>query len=100
MVSIFDYEVASAERDRFEQVYGPDGEWAEFFRTSDQYLGTELLRSERDPSRYLVVDRWVSVAAYQGFLDANRAEYDRRSRATRPLFRRESAIGRFVPAAG
>ena len=95
MVIVFEYEVEPTERDRFEQVYGRDGEWAAFFRGGDGYLGSELYRSEQDPSRYLVIDRWASADAYEAFLEANRAEYDRRSRATEAVYRSESVVGRF-----
>jgi heme-degrading monooxygenase HmoA len=98
MVSIFEYEVDHAARDRFEEVYGSDGEWAAFFRTRDEYLGTELHRSEQDRSRYLVIDYWTSAEAYLSFLEENRSEYEGRSRASRALYRNEWAIGRFVPA--
>lgn len=95
MVIVFEYEVAPAERDRFEQVYARDGEWATFFRGGDGYLGSELYRSQHDPARYLVTDRWASTEAYEAFLEANRSEYERRSRATEALYRSESRIGRF-----
>ena len=100
MVSIFEYEVEPAGRDRFERAYGPEGEWAAFFRTGDGYLGTELHRSEGDPARYLVIDRWFSADAYSAFLDEHRSEYDDRSRATATLYRREIVVGRFTPTAG
>jgi heme-degrading monooxygenase HmoA len=95
VVIVFEYEVDPSARDRFEEVYGSDGEWAAFFRGGEGYLGTELLRSEQDESRYLVVDRWASSEAYEAFLEANGPEYERRSRATEPLYRRESIVGRF-----
>ena len=100
MVSIFEYEVEPAGRERFERAYGPDGEWAAFFRTGDGYLGTELHRSEGDPARYLVLDRWTSAEAYSAFLDEHRSEYDDRSRATAALYRREIVVGRFTPTTG
>ena len=42
------------------------------------YVGTELLRDVEHPSRYLVVDRWESAAAYDAFVSENREEYMRR----------------------
>ena len=62
----------------FEQVYGPAGEWAAFFRRGAGYVGTELLRDLEIPGRYVVVDRWESPEAYRAFVDANREEYMRR----------------------
>jgi quinol monooxygenase YgiN len=99
MLIVFAYEVEPAERRRFARVYGRDGEWAAFFRADAGYLGTELHRAEEDPSRYLVIDHWASPAAYAAFLERNRDEYDRRSRATGALYRRETFVGRFLPEA-
>ena len=62
----------------FERVYGPEGEWAEFFRRGRGYVGTELLRDIENPGRYLVVDRWESRDAYQEFVRLHRDEYVRR----------------------
>ena len=39
---VFSYEVREAAE--FERVYGPSGEWAEFFRQGRGFIGTELLR--------------------------------------------------------
>jgi hypothetical protein len=47
--------------------------------------------------RFLVIDRWASSEAYVDFLEGHRAEYERRNRATRRLYRQESVIGRFEP---
>jgi heme-degrading monooxygenase HmoA len=77
----------------FAAVYGPDGEWARFFRGGTGYLGTELWRGA--DGRYLLVDRWTSDAAYIAFLAAHEDEYRSRSRATEGLYRRETALGRF-----
>ena len=73
---VFSYDVHDVEQ--FERVYGPEGEWARFFRTGRGYIGTELLRDVEIPARYLVVDRWQSRDAYNDFVDANRDEYMRR----------------------
>jgi heme-degrading monooxygenase HmoA len=91
-VSVFAYEVEPEGRAAFEAVYGPDGEWARFFRDGDGYLGTELLR--RDGS-YLLLDRWRSEAAYDAFLAAAGDEYARRNEAAKRLWRVEQVIGRF-----
>ena len=71
---MFSYEVV---RDPagFERVYGPDGEWAEFFRQGRGYIGTELLRDVEASGRYLVVDRWESADAYNAFIAERREEY-------------------------
>ena len=72
----FSYE--ARDHAEFEREYGPEGEWAGFFRRGDGYIGTELLRDVENRGRYLVVDRWDSREAYQQFVEEHRAEYMRR----------------------
>jgi heme-degrading monooxygenase HmoA len=79
----------------FERVYGPDGEWAEFFRAGAGYVGTELLRDIETPGRYLVVDRWDTREAYQAFVDAHRDEYMRRVDETVFHYEQELRVGTF-----
>jgi heme-degrading monooxygenase HmoA len=90
---VFSYEV----RDRadFERVYGPEGEWAQFFRQGRGYVGTELLRDLEVPGRYLVVDRWESAQAYNDFVSAHRDEYMRRVDDTRFHYDSELRFGTF-----
>ena len=73
---VFSYEARDPAE--FERAYGPDGDWAAFFRRGEGYVGTELLRDVESPGRYLVIDRWESPEAYQAFLDAHGAELMRR----------------------
>ena len=79
----------------FEQVYGPKGEWAQFFRTGAGYIGTELLKDAETPGRYLVIDRWESREAYNAFVEANRDEYMRRVDETAFHYERELRLGTF-----
>ena len=92
LAAVFAYKVDPAATPAFEAAYGPDGEWARFFRAGDGYLGTGLWR---DGASYLVIDRWRSAAHYDAFLAAHADEYRRRSDAARALFREERALGRF-----
>jgi len=79
----------------FERVYGPEGEWAHFFRQGSGYIGTELLHDVEEPERYLVIDRWESSEAYNTFLEEHRAEYLRRSDDTRLHYVQELRFGTF-----
>jgi hypothetical protein len=108
---LFSYEVRDAAE--FERIYGPDGEWAEFFRQGRGYIGTELLRDvegwagsvaghagdARAPSarggRYLVIDRWESVDAYNAFVAERREEYMERVDATHFRYDSELRFGTF-----
>ena len=90
---VFRYEVRDPEE--FERVYGPVGEWAEFFRRADGYIGTELLRDLEEPERYLVIDRWEAVDAYNAFLAEFQEEYLRRADETRFHYVQELRFGTF-----
>jgi heme-degrading monooxygenase HmoA len=79
----------------FERVYGPEGEWAQFFRRSDGFIGTELLRDLDEAERYVVIDRWESVDAYNEFLAEYQDEYMRRADETRFHYVQELRFGTF-----
>ena len=91
---VFRYE--AREPEEFERTYGPDGEWAGFFRTGSGYIGTELLRDVEEPGRYLVIDRWESAEAYDAFVAEHEAEYVRRSDEARIHYVQELRFGTFA----
>jgi heme-degrading monooxygenase HmoA len=90
---VFSYEVRDPEG--FERAYGPDGDWAQFFRQGRGYIGTELLRDVETPGRYLVVDRWENAEAYNEFAAAHREEYVRRVDDSRFQYDQELRFGTF-----
>jgi len=93
LVLVFSYEARDAEQ--FERVYGPEGEWAQFFRRGRGYIGTELLRDAETPSRFLVIDRWDSADAYNAFATAHRVEFMERVDDTRAYYDQELRLGTF-----
>jgi heme-degrading monooxygenase HmoA len=90
---VFSYEVRDAAT--FEQVYGPEGEWSQFFRQGRGYIGTELLRDVEHPARFIVIDRWESADAYNAFAAEQREEYMRRVDDTRYHYDQELRLGTF-----
>ena len=90
---VFSYE--AREPAEFERVYGPDGEWAAFFRGGRGYVGTELLRDLEVPGRYFVIDRWESREAYNEFVEQRRDEYMRRVDETAFHYAQELRLGTF-----
>lgn len=90
---VFSYDVR--EPAAFEQAYGPEGEWSQFFREGRGYIGTELLRDLEIPGRYLVIDRWESADAYNAFVEEHRDEYMRRVDDTRFHYDQELRLGTF-----
>ncbi|HEX3225012.1 MAG TPA: antibiotic biosynthesis monooxygenase [Gaiellaceae bacterium] len=90
---VFSYDVR--EPAAFERVYGPDGDWSQFFSGAHGYIGTELLRDVETPGRYLVIDRWESAEAYNTFATEHREDYMRRVDDTRFLYDQELRFGTF-----
>ena len=90
---VFRYDVRDTET--FEDVYGPDGEWAKFFRGGPGFIGTELLRDVEEPDRYIVIDRWESIDAYNQFISEHQKEYLERSDESRMYYLQELRFGSF-----
>lgn len=74
-IVIWEYRVKEARLDDFMRFYAPDGDWAILFKKGHGYLGTELLRDEQNPRRYLTLDRWTSAREYEAFLTSFADEY-------------------------
>jgi heme-degrading monooxygenase HmoA len=90
---LFSYEARDPAE--FERAYGPDGDWAEFFRGGAGFIGSELLRDVENPGRYVVIDRWESRDAYQAFIDAHRDEFMQRVDDTAVYYDQELRFGTF-----
>jgi heme-degrading monooxygenase HmoA len=83
------------DHEAFEHAYGPEGDWAKFFREGLGYVGTELLHDVEEPERYLVIDRWESIDAYNAFLVEHQDEYLRRADESRVHYVQELRFGTF-----
>ncbi len=94
-VVIWEFRVRENSRAEFEKDYGPQGVWAQFFRRGAGYQGTDLLRDAEEAGRYLTIDRWTSLLAYQTFQTQQHAEYEAIDRRCERLTERESRIGAF-----
>jgi hypothetical protein len=86
----FAYTVVPERRAEFEAVYGPDGQWARFFRSDPDYVETTLERI--GDGEYVVTDRWRSRAHYERFLERNAARYEALSRANARLYASERRL--------
>jgi heme-degrading monooxygenase HmoA len=78
----------------FVAAYGDDGGWAQLFRTSDGFLGSELMRGS--DGVYLTVDRWASEEAYRAFAGAEAARYAQLDAACSELTTEETFLGAFT----
>jgi heme-degrading monooxygenase HmoA len=94
-VALWEYEVKPSCEERFEKVYGPEGDWARLFRSDGDYQETRLLRDVARPAIYLTLDFWGSRQAYERFLKAHVAEYKALDQEGEKLTLRERRIGRY-----
>ena len=95
-VVVWQFEIAEEKVAAFEAAYGPEGEWAQLFRTSPDYLGTELLRDAYVPGSYLTIDRWASEDAFRAFRKDHDAAYEAVDRSCDELTSRENRIGAYT----
>lgn len=95
-VVVWQFEIAEEKVPAFESAYGPEGAWAKLFRTSPDYLGTELLRDAYIPGSYLTIDRWASEDAFRAFRKDHDADYESIDRASDALTSRETRIGAYT----
>lgn len=95
-IVIWQFEVAEEKIVAFEAAYSADGTWAQLFRNSPDYRGTELLRDSYVPGSYLTIDRWTSEEAFRAFRRDNDAEYEKLDRTCDPLTARETRIGAYT----
>jgi heme-degrading monooxygenase HmoA len=95
-IVVWQFEIAEEKIAGFEAAYGPDGNWAQLFRKSAEYLGTELLRDAYITGSYLTIDRWASEEAFRAFRKDHDAEYEQLDRACDALTQRETRVGAYV----
>src|SRR5207244_1248994 len=72
---IWEFRVRAGMEALFEEVYGPQGDWARFFARGKGFVRTELNHDLKDSRRYLTLDFWVSREAYENFRRLHAPEY-------------------------
>lgn len=77
----------------FEDVYGPTGRWAQFFRKSPDYVGTELFRDVTRPHHFITLDSWRSRTAYEQFRKTFATEYAALDGWCEQLIEKERTLG-------
>ncbi len=94
-IIVWQFEIAEEKIAAFEAAYGSDGPWAQLFRKSPDYKGTELLRNTYEGGKYLTIDRWASEDAFRVFRKQHDAEYEALDRSSDVLVTRETRIGTY-----
>ena len=100
LMIVWEFRIPPGKRREFEKAYGPDGDWARFFRTGKGYIRTELLRDRRMPHRYLTLDFWKSRTDYERFKKENHVEYQAIDKKCESLTEKEVEIGQFTVGRG
>lgn len=80
----------------FESAYGHEGDWVQFFRQGDGYVGTKLLK-ETSSAFYITIDEWSSKEAYETFRTKHEARYRELDRQFEALTASETHLGSFSP---
>ena len=94
-VALWEYEVKPGGEERFENAYGPDGDWVRLFRKDSHYYETRLVRDAFRRGVYLTMDFWKSRGAYEEFTAVHRAEYEAIDARGEELTVEERRIGWF-----
>lgn len=90
---VWEFAAAPGRIPEFEQVYSPQGRWANLFRRSPDFLGTELYRHTADSKRFIAVDVWRNRSAYENFRKQNAADYAALDAWCRQLLEHERMLG-------
>lgn len=92
-VALWEYEVKPGCEKRFEEAYGPDGDWAKLFQSDSHFREMRLVRDAFHRGVYLTMDFWESRAAYEEFMAAHKQEYKALDAAGEELTIRECRLG-------
>jgi heme-degrading monooxygenase HmoA len=92
---LWEFLVAPEHAAEFEHVYGPVGPWVALFRQSAGYIGTQLLRDQAKPLRFVTIDRWRSADDYQAFRASFERAYRELDERCQHLTLTESPLGSY-----
>lgn len=92
---LWEYEVKPGCEERFQSVYGPQGDWARLFQTDAHFRETRLLRDVSRPHCYFTLDHWDDETSFLRFKAANEAAYRALDQASELLTVSERNLGFF-----
>jgi len=92
---LWEFIVAAGREEAFAREYGPEGCWVRFFRQSQEYRGTELVRDVQNRRRYLTMDLWKSRSAYELFCEQESDMYSALDKVCEAFTENETLLGRF-----
>ena len=94
-VVVWQFEIAEDKIAAFEAAYGPEGAWAQLFRSLARLSGHGTAARRLRAGNYLTIDRWASEDAFRAFRKDHDAEYETLDRYCDALTAREDRIGAY-----
>ena len=91
--AVWRFQVVAERESEFVDLYDSDGGWARLFRSSPDYLGTELFKAGGEPLTYLTIDYWRSEATYREFKARRASDYAALDEVGAALTSDESLLG-------
>jgi hypothetical protein len=92
---VWSYRVKPERIEDFARAYGPDGEWAAFFRRSAGFIRTDLLSDANAPDRFVTIDYFADATSRAALIDAEANDYARIDAKWRDATLEEAFIGEF-----
>jgi hypothetical protein len=92
---LWEYDVKQGYEERFESVYGPNGDWARLFRRDPAYQRTLLLGDPFRSRTYVTCDIWETEKAYEAFRQNNSDAYLALDKRCAELALAERKLGHF-----
>jgi heme-degrading monooxygenase HmoA len=92
---VWEFVAAAQQTADFEAAYGSDGPWARLFQRAPGFVETKLLRCEDRAGRYLTIDRWASLEAFEDFKRAFASDYQALDAQLEALTSTEVRLGGF-----
>lgn len=92
---LWEFHVIPGKESEFERHYGPQGTWVQLFRKAPEFVRTDLLRDPEVHGRYLTIDCWTDLRAYDAFKHNFATEYHAIDAQMEALTQSETKVGVF-----
>jgi len=93
---IWEYQVNPDHIDAYIEAYTNNGTWAQFFRQFPGYIGTDLLRDAKNPTKFITIDHWQSAADFDHMKNVGSEAYSALDAKFEKYTLEEKFIGTYV----
>jgi hypothetical protein len=92
---LWEFDVKPGSEKLFENIYGPEGDWARFFQRDAAYQRTLLLRDPSSACTYVTCDFWDTRETYESFRRTHSDDYLALDKICEELTLAERKMGEF-----